>query len=211
MADITKKALAISLKKLLSKKELSKITIKDITDGVGIKRQTFYYHFGDVYDLIEWIYKNEIIEPIIKGKDTYATWQQGFLLIFKYVLKNKNFIRNTYNSISTEYVEMFIYKNTYELLKNVVEEEAQGINVKENDKEFVAKFYQYAFVGVIKEWIQSGMEEKPEDIIEKLNKIIYGNFKRALNSLKYDDWSTYFWQYDEFVKKYDITIKLTID
>lgn len=211
MADITKKALAISLKKLLSKKELSKITIKDITDGVGIKRQTFYYHFGDVYDLIEWIYKNEIIEPIIKEKDTYATWQQGFLLIFKYVLKNKNFIRNTYNSISTEYVEMFIYKNTYELLKNVVEEEAQGINVKENDKEFVAKFYQYAFVGVIKEWIQSGMEEKPEDIIEKLNKIIYGNFKRALNSLKYDDWSTYFWQYDEFVKKYDITIKLTID
>ncbi len=187
MADITKKALAISLKKLLSKKELSKITIKDITDGVGIKRQTFYYHFGDVYDLIEWIYKNEIIEPIIKEKDTYATWQQGFLLIFKYVLKNKNFIRNTYNSISTEYVEMFIYKNTYELLKNVVEEEAQGINVKENDKEFVAKFYQYAFVGVIKEWIQSGMEEKPEDIIEKLNKIIYGNFKRALNSLKYDD------------------------
>ena len=56
MSDITKRALATSLKKLLSQKELTKIAIKDITDDCGVKRQTFYYHFADVYDLIEWIY-----------------------------------------------------------------------------------------------------------------------------------------------------------
>ena len=53
MSEITKKALATSLKKLLSKKELSKITISNITDDCGVNRQTFYYHFRDIYDLLE--------------------------------------------------------------------------------------------------------------------------------------------------------------
>lgn len=186
MSDVTKKALAISLKKLLSKRELSKITIKDITEDSGITRQTFYYHFVDVYDLIEWIFTNEVIKPIKKENDTYEKWQDGFLSIFYYVLDNASFIKNAYNSISRKYVDGFIYKNTYELLKKVVDEEASGMKIREEDKEFVAKFYQYSFVGIIQDWIQSGMQEKPEDLIEKISKILNGNFKKALNSLRYD-------------------------
>ena len=84
MSELTKKGLAVSLKKLLSKKELSKITISNITDECGVNRQTFYYHFKDIYDLLEWIYKNEVIDEI-DNKD--EDWQQRFLYIFKYVLK----------------------------------------------------------------------------------------------------------------------------
>ena len=62
MSEITKKALAESLKKLLSKNKLNKITIKEITEDCGVNRQTFYYHFKDIYDLLEWIYKNEVIQ-----------------------------------------------------------------------------------------------------------------------------------------------------
>ena len=114
MSEITKKALAQALKELLSKKELSKITIKNITDYCGVNRQTFYYHFKDVYDLIEWIYTSEVIDEI-KDDDTYESWQQGFLFIFNYILKNKNFVLNTYNSISREFVMMFLYKQTSRL------------------------------------------------------------------------------------------------
>lgn len=124
MSEITKRALATSLKKLLSQKELTKISIKDITDDCGIQRQTFYYHFADVYDLIEWIYTNEVIKPIIHDKDTYEKWQEGFLSIFNYVQDNKDFVRNTYNSISRKYVNKFIYEHTDKLLKNVIDEEA---------------------------------------------------------------------------------------
>ena len=72
MSELTKKALAVSLKKLLSKKELSKITISNITDECGVNRQTFYYHFKDIYDLLEWIYKNEVIDEI-DNKDELIT------------------------------------------------------------------------------------------------------------------------------------------
>ena len=58
MSQITKKAMASSLKKLLETKTLSKITVSDITDDCEINRHTFYYHFQDIYDLVEWIYRN---------------------------------------------------------------------------------------------------------------------------------------------------------
>lgn len=186
MSDITKIALATSLKKMLSKKPLSKVTIKDITDDCGVKRQTFYYHFTDIYDLIEWIYTNEAINPVIKENDTYEKWQEGFLSIFNYVLENKSFIKNTYNSISREYVNNFLYKHTYKLLKNVLDEEAQGIKIRDEDKEFITRFYQYSFVGVIQNWVEKGMKEEPKRIIERLNKILEGSFKKALNNLKYE-------------------------
>ena len=55
MQNITKTALEASLKKLLLKKPLDKITIRDLTEDCGISRMTFYYHFKDIYDLVEWI------------------------------------------------------------------------------------------------------------------------------------------------------------
>lgn len=183
MSEITKKALATSLKKLLSKKELAKITISNITDDCGVNRQTFYYHFKDVYDLLEWIYLNEVIQSM-DGKDTYDNWQQGFLSIFEYILDNKEFVKNTYNSISRDYFLGFIYKQTTILLMNVINELSKEINVSDEDKKFIANFYKYGFVGIIQEWIEDEMKEKPEDIIKKLNNIIEGNLEKALENLK---------------------------
>lgn len=183
MSEITKKALATSLKKLLSKKELSKITISNITDDCGVNRQTFYYHFKDVYDLLEWIYLNEVIQSM-DGKDTYDNWQQGFLSIFEYILENKEFVRNTYNSISREYFLKFIYKQTALLLMNVIDEQSKNMNVSDEDKKFIANFYKYGFVGIIQDWIEAGMKEEPENIIKKLNNVIEGNLENALEKLK---------------------------
>lgn len=54
MSQITKRALEQSLKNLLLQKPITKITINDITEDCGINRMTFYYHFKDIYDLVEW-------------------------------------------------------------------------------------------------------------------------------------------------------------
>ena len=54
MSQVTKRALEESLKHLLLQKPLDKITITDITDDCGISRMTFYYHFQDIFDLVEW-------------------------------------------------------------------------------------------------------------------------------------------------------------
>ena len=80
MSQTTKRALAQSLKHLMEQKPLEKITVVDISEDCGVNRQTFYYHFQDIYDLIEWIYINEA-EKRLGEKTTYDTWQEGFLQI----------------------------------------------------------------------------------------------------------------------------------
>lgn len=181
MSEITKKALAESLKKLLSKNKLNKITIKEITEDCGVNRQTFYYHFKDIYDLLEWIYKNEVIQEI-EEKTTYETWQQGFLYIFEYILKNKEFVKNTYYFISKDFLLNFIYKQTDKLIMDVLEEKAVNMKVNKQDEKFIADFYKYGLVGLVQDWIEHGMKENPKDIINKLSKIVEGNFEKALDN-----------------------------
>jgi probable dihydroxyacetone kinase regulator len=179
MSQTTKKAIAASLKKLLTKKPLSKITINDIVEDCGITRQTFYYHFADIYDLIEWIFTSEATKAL-NGEKTYATWQEGFLHIFQYVLDNKLFVTNIYHSINREQLERYLYNETYNLLMGVVEEKAAGLSVKDEYKRFIANFYKYGFTGLMLDWIRTGMKENPSLIIERLSILIHGDFEKML-------------------------------
>ncbi len=183
MAQTTKKALAASLKKSLAVKTLDKITVTDIVEDCEVNRQTFYYHFKDIYDLVEWIYTSEAIKAL-GGKKTYDTWQQGFLQIFEYVLENKAFVTGTYHSISREHLERYLYKETYNLLIGVIDEKTVGMAVRDDDKAFIANFYKYAFVGLMLEWIRTGMKENPDAIVDKLSILIHGDIVSALERFR---------------------------
>ena len=183
MSQVTKRALEASLKNLLLKKPLDKITINDITEDCGINRMTFYYHFKDIYDLIEWCCVEDA-KKALEGKKTYDTWQQGFLQIFEAVLDNKPFILNVYHSVSREQVEIYLYKLTYDLLIGVVEEKSAGMNVREEDKKFIADFYKYAFVGLMLDWVKHDMKGDPHKIIEDLSVVMHGNVGAALERFK---------------------------
>ena len=143
MSQTTKRALEASLKHLLAKKPLDKITINDIAEDCGISRMTFYYHFKDIYDLIEWSCIEEA-SRVIEG--------------------NK----------------------TYDFLIAVVEEKAAGLQVREEDKVFIADFYKYAFVGLMLDWIRKGMKEDPNVIMRDLSLLLQGNMRTALERYRTD-------------------------
>ena len=177
MSQVTKRALEASLKNLLLQKPLSKITISDITEDCGINRMTFYYHFKDIYDLVEWSCQEDA---------SNETWQQGFLQLFKAVQDNKPFIMNVYHSVSREQVENYLYKVTYDLLEGVVEEQAQGMSVRDEDKAFIATVYKYAFVGLMLDWIKNDMKGDPQLLVDRLELVIHGNVRAALERLRID-------------------------
>jgi len=185
VSNTTKRALEASLKNLLRKKPLDKITVCDIADDCGINRMTFYYHFKDIYDLVEWSCLEDAAKAL-EGKKTYDSWQEGFLQIFEAVKENKIFIMNVYRSVSREQVEEYLYKVTYDLLINVVNEKAKDIPISESDKAFIAHYYKYAFVGLMLDWIKNGMKDDPNDIIDKLSLLMRGNFTRAIEAYRTD-------------------------
>jgi probable dihydroxyacetone kinase regulator len=185
MSDITKRALSTSLKNLLAKKPLDKITVSSLCLDCGINRQTFYYHFADLADLVEWTCVSDA-ERALNNKKTYSTWQEGFLAIFALMREDKTFIMNIYHSVSREQLELYLYKLVYKLIREVVEEQAEGMNVPEKDKDFIAHFYKYAFVGLVFDWINRGMEDDPKEIVSHLSQLMKGFFKNALESYSLD-------------------------
>ncbi|WP_304597984.1 TetR/AcrR family transcriptional regulator [Faecalibaculum rodentium] len=184
-SQITKRALASSLKLLLLQKPLNKITINDIAEKCGVSRMTFYYHFKDVYDLVEWTCEEDVARAL-DGKKTYDTWQAGFLNIFRAVEDNKPFVLSVYRSVGRERVEQYLNPLVHNLILDVVEEKSSGMAISESDKKFIAKFYEYAFIGIMLEWIDNGMKEDAAAIVERTSQLVHGNVIRALNTFRVD-------------------------
>ena len=185
MSQMTKRALVASLKELMADKPLDKITVTDLTEHCGVNRMTFYYHFKDIYDLVEWACVEEATRALA-GKKTYDTWQQGFLQILQSLQKDKVFYINVYHSISREYIEQYLYKLTYDLLEGVVEEQAAGMSVRPEDKAFIANVYKYAFVGLMLDWIKHDMKGEPKQIIDRLDLVLHGSITAALGRFRLD-------------------------
>ena len=179
MSQVTKRALEQSLKNLLMKKPLTKITVGDIADDCGINRMTFYYHYKDIYDLVEWSCLEDA-KRALDEKKTYETWQQGLLQIFEAVQENKPFILNVYRCVHREQVEKYLQPIVDRLLLGVIDEEADGMAVRDADKRFIAQIYSYIFIGLMLDWIKDDMREDPQPIVDKLAKLIKGSMAGAL-------------------------------
>ena len=158
MSQITKRALEQSLKNLLLQKPLTKITVGDIAEDCGINRMTFYYHFKDIYE----------------------TWQQGLLQIFEAVQANKPFILNVYRCVHREQVEKYLQPLVDRLVLDVLNGEAQGLLVREEDMQFIAQVYSYVFIGVMLDWIKDDMLQPPQELVARLARLLKGSMAAAL-------------------------------
>ena len=183
MSNRTKLQLEDAFKELLLEKTFHKITIKDLTDKCHISRMAFYYHFKDIYDLVEWSCIEDASRAL-QGKKTYDTWQEGLQQIFEAVLENKPFILNVYRSVKREQVENYLYSLTYQLIEGVVEEQSKNLMVTEEQKKFIADFYKYSFVGVMLDWIKRGMKEAPEEIANMVCVTMHGNVGNSLRNME---------------------------
>ena len=164
---------------MMNTKSLNAITVTDIVNQCGVSRQSFYYYFDDIYDLIEWIYTQETERALNEFSDI-DSWQTGYIRIMRWAQMNKPLVMNTYRSIQREYIESFMYRVLYQYIIKVVETEAENLNVTEEQCASVAKFYTLAINAISLEWIRNNMEESPEAVAEKVNFMIEGDFQKAL-------------------------------
>ena len=174
----TKKAIGYTFKDLLKEKAFNKITVNDIASKCDINRQTFYYHFQDIRDLVEWICTFEV-DSILNKNSNVEKWEDKFLLIFKIMEEEKIFVKNIYHSVSVEVLRNNLYRLVYPIIYSEIIEKSKGKNLREEDKKFITNFYKYAFVSIVLDWIDKGMIENPELIVLKVSNLITGTVNHA--------------------------------
>lgn len=172
---------------MLNERPLDKITVKDIAKVCNINRNTFYYHYTDIYALLSEIFQTELQRVIDEYNDTLS-WKESFLLATKFALENQKAIYHIYNSMQREELENYIYNVSGTVMIQYVEKVSKGISATQEDKKLIASFYQCALTGMVLCWIASGMKEDPDTMVRRIGHLFDGNITLSLErsaNLKY--------------------------
>jgi len=171
MTEMTKKILSESLKKLLITKSITKITVKDVVKISKLSRQTFYYHFQDIYELLDWTVKTELRELLENYKSD--DWKKTIVDLLNYIQKNKTMFPYIIESIGYERFEYIIYPDLYKFCKNVINELVGNAIVVDKYKSFLANFHTVSLIGMVLQWTKNGMKDNPEEFVKLLHMTIY--------------------------------------
>lgn len=168
---ITKKAIAASIKELMKKRTLQKISVADIVEHCGINRQTFYYHFKDKYDLVDWIYYNEVVSAVTQHR-SLEEWNSVVLDVLKTMKNEQYFYTNALSVTGQNAFQDYFFNVTKNLISEMLDTVSQGSGIAAEDKVFIAEFYSYGLVGMVIEWARCGMKQSPEEIVLRLTHFI---------------------------------------
>ncbi|GFI25953.1 HTH-type dhaKLM operon transcriptional activator DhaS [Clostridiales bacterium] len=159
--------LAESFKELVLRQPIEKITIKEITEKAGVIRPTFYNHFQDKYELLEWIILTDLLEPIrplIENKMV----SEALLLLFMNIEKEREFYKQTVRLEGQNSFESIARECVKEILLEIIEKNS----VRKIPKfrwltpERIAEYYAQSMCSVVIVWIKSGMTISAKELVE---------------------------------------------
>ncbi len=184
-SNITKLALADSLKELMAKKSFAKISVGEIVLNCGLTRQAFYYHFQDKFDLMNWIYYTETarIMSAISDDREIQHWADGLIELCIYMQDNKTFYVNALNTTGQNSFQEYLHDYIHDMLKSMIE----SIVKKEFTEEkwgFLCELVATSYVALIVRWANDGMREDPTDYVKRVNEIFDGSVLHELEARK---------------------------
>ena len=164
MATTTKELIYRTFLDLLRQKPFDKITVRDIVESANINRNTFYYYYSDIYELLEEIFSVEESKMVETHSEGFR-WLVAFSNLLDISYSNKKIINNICASRSYEYLETYMFKSSKMILNDYVRKLVEGHDVPEQTVDFIISFYHYAVSGCLTEWYRTGMRETPEELL----------------------------------------------
>ena len=183
MAVFTKIVIMRVFEELLAFKQLDKITVKDITDKCGISRNTFYYHYQDIYQVLKAYVQysaEHVIELMVEdeGEDGKAGLKE-----IRYLEANRELLCNLYRSAANEEVRNCLQSASQIIFDRLIESVSQGMEVQAEDKKILSAVCQYTVRGIMTSWREEdGMlnGETLEQVLVRLDYLFKGAIREAL-------------------------------
>lgn len=174
MSLTTKKALAEALKKLMAGKSINKITVHELVSACGLNRNSFYYHFADIYDLFKWMIEEEAVE-VVRQYDLMLDCHEVIHFVLDYVENNQYLLANAYNAVGQAGLKRFLFLDFNACLDSLIEQSAgkSGIVLEADYRQFLCTFFTEALAGTLLDYIthpQKRSREKTVAYAERLLK-----------------------------------------
>ena len=179
----TQRLLKESLLELMEKKDIKNISVKDITELADLNRGTFYLHYADTYSLLQEL-ETEVLNDFQNMVNNYreafkkASLMPVIIPIIQYIEENKKICNILFeNSSSNDFVNRFhtlILKNGTAIIKE------QYPDARDVTLNYFLEFITYGLTGVLKQWLNTDMQEPKEEVAEFVDKVIMGTAKNLL-------------------------------
>ena len=178
-SNITKMALASAMKELMEKTPFSKISVGDICELCQMNRKSFYYHFQDKYDLVNWIYSTEFIATVQKKK--YLNGWELFEDICAYFEENRRFYVNALQVSGQNSFHEFFEAMLQKIVRGYLEDE---ILLQSAHTTFFAVFFTDAFVAAIQRWLNENAGLSAHDFVGLLREAVGGVAKKIVEDME---------------------------
>ena len=166
---------------LMKVKPIDKITVRDITSKCGVNRQTFYYHFHDIFQLAEWMFKEQT-NALIGDDLTLEDWPDAVLKVATFTSENKDILVGIINSIGNRMVTNFIYDYIRPNIRKFISLIAEKYPVDNYYIEFLSNFYTVTLSGLILEWSVNNKDEKisAEELVRLIKITTEGHIESSI-------------------------------
>ena len=141
----TEHRLAEALKNMMSELPLEEISVAALARKCKVNRQTFYYHFHDIYDLLTLVFLNEKIPHIDEARDSV----EMVTAIYNYYVANQQFIDGTLNSAGKDLFGEFVYNTCYRLFTKFINNLAESKRITVNERKNIVRFRAFAYANSI--------------------------------------------------------------
>lgn len=162
----TRRAISEALKALMLQKPLDKITIGEIMDACGMRRQHFYYYFTDIYDLLRWTFEEEALQ-LRREQSGDLPWQEGLLQLFHYIADHRATCLCALDSLGREYLKQLFETDISGIVRRTVDRLARENGFPENAamEDTAVRFLTLALAGVMESWLRGELTQTPEELI----------------------------------------------
>lgn len=174
MANFTEQAIKTTFMKLLSEKPLSQISVRMIAEECGINRNSFYYHFRDIPDLMEAIVREDT-EELIARYPTVDSLGECVGTLLSRLSKERRAILHIYNSVNRDIYERYLMKITDYIARKYMTTAFCNVDgVSDDDRETAVSIVRSALFGLSFDWIMGGMDEDAGRRIRRLTEVCSG-------------------------------------
>ncbi len=176
MRSSTKSAIQASFRTLLMAKSLDKITVRDIVEDCGITRNTFYYHYEDIYDLFD-DYLDTRIHETWQSLPKDCPWEQALLLLLESILETPRMGRHIFYSKKQDSLRRYLNK----LLSAILQSHTAklGFDVSAEDRRLICDAGCYALYGMLEQWITGPDAPMLRQNLQRLLCCFSGAFRQA--------------------------------
>lgn len=181
MSLATKRELAAALKKLMAHKPISKITVRELVAECGINRNSFYYHFEDIYALFKWMVEAEAVK-VVRQYDLLLDAHEVICFVLDYVEANQYLLTNAYSAIGQSGLKRFLYLDFVSCLEGLVEQGArkEGVALDADYKQFLCAFYAEAVAGTLLDYMTHPRERSREKTVFYMERMLRSTLPAAV-------------------------------